>query len=88
MKFKVEWSKRAMNDLKKINNVVSDSKIDSIYYSPEKIIFPEQYQFDEYRKDCRRFIEGNYNVLYQFKNNEIRIIRVFNSLHDPIKNLL
>ena len=52
MKFKVEWSKRAMNDLKKINNVVSDSKVDSIYYSPEKIIFPEQYQFDEYRKDC------------------------------------
>ena len=77
-----------MNDLKKINNVVSDSKIDSIYYSPEKIIFPEQYQFDEYRKDCRRFIEGNYNVLYQFKNNEIRIIRVFNSLHDLIKTIL
>jgi mRNA-degrading endonuclease RelE of RelBE toxin-antitoxin system len=88
MRFKVEWSKRAMNDLKKLNNIISNSKIDAIYYSPEKIIFPEQYQFDDFRKDCRRIIEGNYKILYQFKNNEIRIIRVFNSLHDPIKSLI
>ena len=88
MKFKVEWSKRAMNDLKKLNNIISDSKIDAIYNAPEKIIFPEQFQIDEYRKDCRRIIEGKYKILYQFKNNEIRIIKVFNSLHDPIKSLL
>jgi mRNA-degrading endonuclease RelE of RelBE toxin-antitoxin system len=88
MRFKVEWSKQAMNDLKRINNIVSNSKIDLIYNSLEKIIFPEQYQFDNFRRDCRRIIEGNYKMLYQFKNNEIRIIRVFNSLQNPIKSLL
>jgi mRNA-degrading endonuclease RelE of RelBE toxin-antitoxin system len=67
MRFKVEWSKQAMNDLKRINNIVSNSKTDLIYNSPEKIIFPEQYQFDNFRRDCRRIIEGNYKILYQFK---------------------
>lgn len=88
MRFKVEWSKHAMNDLKILNNIISESKIDSIYNSPNKIIFPEQYQIDEYRIDCRRIIEGNYKILYQFKDNEIRIIRIFNSLHNPKKSLL
>ncbi len=88
MKFKIEWSKQALSDLKKINKIVSRSKIYLIYNSPEKIIFPEQYQYDTIREDCRRIIEGNYKILYQFKNNEIRIIRIFNSLYDPIKSLL
>jgi mRNA-degrading endonuclease RelE of RelBE toxin-antitoxin system len=88
MTYKVIWSISAKNDLKKLINIISDSKLDAIYNTPNQIIFPEQFQIDEYRKDCRRIIEGNYKILYQFKNNEIRIVKIFNSLHDPINSLL
>lgn len=85
MKFKIEWTKFAKNDIKNLNNKISDSKIDAIYFASEKIIFPEQFQIDEYRTDCRRIIVGNFKILYQFSNETIRIIKVFNSLHD-LKN--
>ncbi|MES2238766.1 MAG: type II toxin-antitoxin system RelE/ParE family toxin [Bacteroidota bacterium] len=87
MKYEIKWSFSALNDLKKLSTIISDSKLDAIYKAPEQIIFPEQFQIDEYRKDCRRIIEGNYKILYQFKNNQIIIIKIFNSLHDPIKSL-
>jgi mRNA-degrading endonuclease RelE of RelBE toxin-antitoxin system len=87
MKFKVKWSINAKNELKRLDTIISNAKFDAIYNAPEQIIFPEQFQIDEYRKDCRRIIVGNYKVLYQFKNNEIRIVKIFNSLHDPINSL-
>lgn len=86
-KFKIIWSLESKSDLNKIKNNVSKSKLKNIVIAPKQIVFPEQFQIDEYRKDCRRIIEGNYKILYQFENNEIRIIKVFNSLHDPIKSL-
>ena len=87
MKFKVKWSNNAKNDLKKLDTIISNAKLDAIYNAPKQVIFGEQFQIDEYRKDCRRIIEGNYKILYQFRNYEIRIIKIFNSLHDPIKSL-
>ncbi|MFA9186802.1 type II toxin-antitoxin system RelE/ParE family toxin [Flavobacterium magnesitis] len=86
-KFKIIWSLESKSDLNKIKNNVSKSNLKNIVIAPKQIVFPEQFQIDEYRKDCRRIIEGNYKILYQFENNEIRIIKVFNSLHDPIKSL-
>ncbi len=86
-KFKIIWSSESIKDLKKIKNNVSKSKLKNIATAPKQIIFGEQFQIDEYRKDCRRIIEGNYKILYQFKNDEIRIVKIFNSLHDPIKSL-
>ena len=87
-KFIIVWSIESKNDLKKMINNVSKSTLKKISIAPKSIIFGEQFQIDEYRKDCRRIIVGNYKILYQFKNNEIRIIKIFNSLHDPIKSLL
>lgn len=87
MKYKIKWSISALKDLKKLNAIISHSKLDAIVNSPEKIVFPEQFQRDEYRKDCRRILVGNYKILYQFENNQIRIIKIFNSLHNPIKSL-
>ncbi len=86
-KFKIIWSFESKSDLNKIKNNISKSILKNIVIAPKQIVFPEQFQIDEYRKDCRRIIEGNYKILYQFENNEIRIIKIFNSLHDPIKSL-
>ena len=87
-KFKIIWSSESKRDLRKIKNNLSKSRLKSISIAPKQIVFPEQFQIADYRKDCRRIIVGNYKVLYQFKNNEIRIVKIFNSLHDPIKSLL
>lgn len=86
-KFKIVWSSESKKDLKKIKNNVSKSKLKNILAAPKQIIFGEQFQIDEYRKDCRRIVEGNYKILYQFNSDQIRIIKIFNSLHDPIKSL-
>ena len=87
MKYEIIWSTSAISDLKKLNTIISEAKIYTIYSAPQQIIFPEQFQIDEYRKDCRRIIEGKYKILYQFKNNQIRVIKIFNSLHNPLKSL-
>jgi mRNA-degrading endonuclease RelE of RelBE toxin-antitoxin system len=87
-KFKIIWSSESKRDLRKIKNNLSKSRLKSISTAPRQIVFQEQFQIDEYRKDCRRIIVGNYKVLYQFKNNEIRIVKIFNSLHNPIKSLV
>lgn len=87
-KFKIIWSLESKTDLKKIKNNISKPKLKNILIAPKQIIFSEQFQIDDYRTDCRRILIGNYKILYQFKNNEIRIVKIFNSLHDPIKSLL
>ena len=87
MKYEIIWSISAISDLKKLNTIISEANIYSIYSAPQQIIFSEQFQIDEYRKDCRRIIEGNHKILYQFKNNQIRVIKIFNSMHNPIKSL-
>lgn len=87
-KFKIIWSLESITDLKKIKNNVSKSKLKNISIAPKQIIFGEQYQIDEYRKDCRRILIDNYKILYQFNNDEIRIVKNFNSLHNPINSLL
>ena len=51
------------------------------------IVFPEQFQLDEYRLDCRRIVIRNYKVLYQIDENSIFIIRIFNSFQNPLKSL-
>ncbi len=87
-KFKIIWSLESKTDLKKIKNNISKPKLKNILIAPKQIIFPEQFQIDDYRTDCRRILIGNYKILYLFKNNEIRIVKIFNSLHDPIKSIL
>lgn len=87
-KFKINWSLESKKDLNKIKNNISKSRLKSISVAPKQITFLEQYQIDEYRKDCRRIFISNYKILYQFNENTISIIRVVNSLHDPIKSLL
>lgn len=39
----------------------------------------------EYGLEHRFLIEGNYKVLYRVKNDEVRILRVFDTRQDPNK---
>ena len=85
--FKIVWTATSKKDMRKIKNNISLNRLLEIYACPERIIFPEQFQIDQYRLDCRRIIVGNYKVLYQFNDELIKIVRVFNSLHHPEKSL-
>jgi mRNA-degrading endonuclease RelE of RelBE toxin-antitoxin system len=87
MNYKVIWTAGAKKDLRKIMGNVSNKKFDEISKSPLSIIFLDQLQVDEYRLDCRRIIVRNYKLLYQFQDNSIFIIRVFNTFQNPLKSL-
>ncbi|MBF4517159.1 type II toxin-antitoxin system RelE/ParE family toxin [Flavobacterium sp. ANB] len=94
-KFEIFWTLNAKEDLKEIYVSLKKStsketalKIrDELFNSTEDIVFVEQFQFDEYRFDCRRMIIRNYKILYQFKENSIFVIRIFNSFQNPMKSL-
>ena len=93
--FSVIWTSKSFEDISNIHNYLSNKIspetankiIDEIYQAPNSITFVEQFQIDEYRKDCRRIIVRNYKILYHIKDSEIFIIRVFNTLQDPTKSL-
>ena len=93
--FSVIWTSKSFEDISNIHNYLSNKIsietankiIDEIYQAPNSITFVEQFQIDEYRKDCRRIIVRNYKILYHIKDSEIFVIRVFNTLQDPTKSL-
>ena len=95
MMFSVIWTSKSFEDISNIHHYLSNKIssetankiIDEIYQAPNSITFVEQFQIDEYRKDCRRIIIRNYKILYHIKDSEIFVIRVFNTLQDPTKSL-
>ena len=95
MMFSVIWTSKSFEDISNIHHYLSNKIssetankiIDEIYQAANSITFVEQFQNDEYRKDCRRIIVRNYKILYYIKDTEIFVIRVFNTLQDPTKSL-
>jgi addiction module RelE/StbE family toxin len=93
--FSIIWTSKSFEDISNIHHYISleisletaNKIIDEIYQAPNSIIFEEQFQVDDYRKDCRRIIVRNYKILYHVKDSEIFIIRIFNTFQNPIKSL-
>nr|WP_309759491.1 type II toxin-antitoxin system RelE/ParE family toxin [Flavobacterium sp.] len=93
--YEIFWTTNAKLDLKdiylslihKFSLSVASTVSDEIFESINSITFPDQFQTDEYRIDCRRMITRNYKILYQFHHNKIYVIRIFNTFQDPIKSL-
>ncbi len=95
MPFKITWTSKSFEDISHIYKYLSyrisvetaNKIIDEIYHAPSTIKYVEQFQTDEYRKDCRRIIVRNYKILYTIINSEVFIIRVFNTFQNPTKSL-
>jgi plasmid stabilization system protein ParE len=93
MPFKIIWTSKSFEDISNIHYYLSEKFsletankiIDEIYEAPKTISFLEQFQIDEYRKDCRRIIIRNYKILYHFIEDEIYIVRVFNTFQSSNK---
>ncbi|MFV8354816.1 type II toxin-antitoxin system RelE/ParE family toxin [Flavobacterium sp. XS1P32] len=93
--YEIFWTTNAKLDLKdiylslihKFSLSIASKVTDETFESINSITFPDQFQTDEYRIDCRRMITRNYKILYQFHHNKIYVIRIFNTFQDPIKSL-
>ena len=91
----VFWSENAKLDLKEIYFELKSKysketalKVrDELFNSSSNIIFAEQFQFDEYRMDCRRIVIRNFKILYQIKDESVFIVRIFNTFQNPLKSL-
>lgn len=68
----IKWSDEAITDLRMIffdlqkrNSLETSLKIRTeLFEAPKSIIFPEQFQIDEYFPRFRRIVVRNYKVLY------------------------
>ena len=72
MTFEIIWTSKSYEDIVSIYEYLVESSseetankiIDEIFWAPSQITYPSQFQYDEYRKDCRRIIIRNYKILY------------------------
>ncbi|CAM3889755.1 type II toxin-antitoxin system RelE/ParE family toxin [Flavobacterium sinopsychrotolerans] len=93
--YAIFWTTNAKLDLKdiylslkqNISPLVATKITNEIFGSLNSIIFPDQFQIDDYRIDCRRIIIRIYKILYQLHDNTIYVVRIFNTFQDPIKSL-
>jgi len=91
----VFWSEHAKLDLKEIyfefkSKYSKETALKvryELFNSANNIIFAEQFQFDEYRIDCRRIVVRNFKILYKIKEDSVFIVRIFNTFQNPLKSL-
>lgn len=89
----IRWSDEAIQDLRlvfldlqKRNSKEIALKIRTeLFRAPKSIIFPEQFQVDEYFPRFRRIVVRNYKVLYYENEGTINIAGIFNSYQDTSK---
>ena len=91
---KVVWDIRAKDDLKLIHDFIAlkspqkaKTVVNYILLHSRDITFPEQYQIDEILgAPFRRMIVGDYKIIYKPQgDNEIRILKIFDSRQNPRK---
>ena len=92
-KLKVDWTTKAEIDLQSIyynllekNSAEISGKIrNDIFAAPNQIVFPEQFQFDEYRKDFRRIVVRNFKILYETNGDIVTVITIIDCRRLPSK---
>lgn len=90
---KVIWSEQAKIDLFHIREFYSskslkaaDSIFEKIIETAENISFPAQYQREEFLEERhRRAIYKHFKIIYSLKNQELHILKIFDSRQDPSK---
>ena len=89
-KLKVRWMKSALSAVKDIYDFYKDKSEqgaknvkNDIMNSPKSVIYPEQYQVDDFNPEFRRIIVRDYKVLYKEVEGIIVIHDVICTLTDP-----
>ncbi len=93
-KFKIIWSSTAKAELQKIHDYFKFEKktpegaksiVRDILKATREITFPSQYQIEENNPKYRRIVIRNYKIIYKEENNNILILRIFDSRQSPEK---
>jgi plasmid stabilization system protein ParE len=89
-RLKVIWTNKSKEQLKAIYNhykVVSPQGAknvkDDILKAGRELVFAKQYQQDDIEVEFRRIIVRYYKLIYTIEENEIWILRIFDSRKDP-----
>ncbi|PRX52560.1 type II toxin-antitoxin system RelE/ParE family toxin [Salegentibacter salegens] len=93
-KFRIIWSSTAKLELQKIHDYFKFEKktpqgaksiIQDILKATKEITFPAQYQIEETNPKYRRIVIRHYKIIYKEENNNILILRIFDSRQSPEK---
>lgn len=87
---KVEWTETAKIALKAVYNYhleysesSAEKLVNEIIDTADSIVFSKQYQVDEINPNYRRIVVRAYKVLYNEKDNVIRIMDVVSTKQSP-----
>lgn len=89
----ITWSTEAQKDLKRIYRFCSkvdvsyaNRVIDEIIESPKDIVYNNQFQQDEFiGSPYHRYFVEYWRIVYKSKNNQVSVLRVFDTRKDPKK---
>ncbi len=86
----VRWTQKALDSLQAIHDFyamksaqAANRVVDDVFETAESIVFVEQYQIDEYRKDCRRMICRHFKILYKAESSTVNIVDIFDTRSNP-----
>lgn len=87
---RVIWTLEVTKDLEEIFSFIAEKSpvsasrtIETIIEAAENLRFSEQYQADEYNPKYRRLIVSHYKLVYKILNDELVILRAFDTRIDP-----
>lgn len=93
-KLKIVWTVTAKNQLKaifdfyKIKSLAGAKNVkNDILNATKNIVFSKQYQQDEVEPDFRRIIVRHYKVIYNVSENEIQILRIFDTRRQALTQI-
>jgi plasmid stabilization system protein ParE len=93
-KLKIVWTVTAKNQLKaifdfyKVKSLVGARNVkNDILNATRNIVFSKQYQQDEVEPDFRRIIVRHYKVIYKVSENEIQIVRIFDTRRQSLTQI-
>jgi plasmid stabilization system protein ParE len=86
----VGWAQKALDSLQAIYDFYAVKSVQAaerivhdVFDTAESIVFVEQYQVDEYRRDCRRMICRHFKILYNAEGSTVNIIDIFDTRSIP-----
>jgi len=86
----VRWAQKALDSLQTIYDFyavksvqAAERIVDEVFDTAESIVFVEQYQVDEYRRDCRRMICRHFKILYKAEGSTVNIVDIFDTRSNP-----
>ncbi len=88
----IKWTEKSISDLEAIFHfyaqesvTAADKVVSEVIEQTESIIYPNQFQQDEFHPKYRRIVVRHFKVLYRVETKVIYIVRIFDTRQNPNK---